>query len=176
MRRLLTGETGMLDLDTRWRPMAPLRAAGIAGEDAASCARALARPAEGDMIIGAADLASGAAGAKPALAQAVRPDAGVVPRSGGAAPISAESAAAESVTGESGTAASMTASLESGVPQRNRVVRLADRFQTRLDRGELAVCQRFWDLVDRSMRKPGPISPKLSARRLSRACGESPLT
>ncbi|MFI2475144.1 hypothetical protein [Nocardia xishanensis] len=166
----------MLDLDTRWRPIAPLRAAGIAGEGAASCARALARPAEGDMIIGAADLASGAAGAKPALAQAVRPDAGVVPRSDGAAPISARSATAESITGESGVIASMAAAFESDAPQRDRVVRLVDRFRTRLDRGELAVCHGFWDLVDRSTREPGPISPKLSARRPSRACGESPLT
>lgn len=161
----------MLDLDTRWRSLARLRAAGIAGEGAVACVHAPARPAEGDMIIGAADLASGAAGAKPALAQAVRPDAGVVPRSDGAAPISAESA-----TGESGTAASMTAALEPDAPQRNRAVRLADRGQACRDRGELAVCQRFWDLVDRSTRKHGPISPKLSARRPSRACGESPLT
>ncbi|TQM30373.1 mycofactocin radical SAM maturase [Nocardia bhagyanarayanae] len=62
-----------------------LRAAGVADEGAAPYVRALAQLAEGDMIIGAPVHSAGAAGAKPALAQAVRPDAGVVPRSGGAA-------------------------------------------------------------------------------------------
>ncbi len=96
-----------------------LRAAGVADEGAAPYVRALAQLAEGDMIIGAPDIASGAAGAKPALAQAVRPDAGVVPRSGGAA---VTTAASTTVAGVS----------ESGAPQADRAVRLVDRFESGL--------------------------------------------
>ncbi|MEV0033008.1 hypothetical protein [Nocardia sp. NPDC050793] len=153
------------------------------------------------MIIGAPYLASGAAGAKPALAQAVRPDAGVVPRSGGAAPITAESATIGSTTIGSSTAedALMTAALESGAPQGDRAAHLMERFATVLSGGEPTVPQDFWKPAARAdvgrtisrssvddsrrtasrrdtARKPGPISPTSSARRPSRVCGESPLT
>ncbi len=67
-----------------------LEAAGISGERAAPYLRALAQLAEGEMIVDAPARAAGAVGALgnssvPAPAQAVRPSAGVVPRSDGAA-------------------------------------------------------------------------------------------
>ncbi|RBO90861.1 mycofactocin radical SAM maturase [Nocardia puris] len=63
-----------------------LRAAGIADASADPYVRALAQLAEGEMIIGAPGPVPDAAGAEPAKARAVRPDAGVVPRPDGAAP------------------------------------------------------------------------------------------